>query len=191
MIGDDHHGRHPAPLELVHLRQPTDPHAWLRHSDIRLTMNTYTHLQLIDTAGAVEALPSIDAAKNETAREADTGTDGPVAGAGNGATGAEIGAGLQSAGVTYCHFMAKRRLYRRGGRLPNSLRLYTKGNPCHFLSPIVTKPAEGFEPATSALQKRCSTVELRWPDQMSLLQRQGASQRQRRGYPDSTRSKSF
>ena len=31
----------------------------MRHSDIRLTMNTYTHLQLIDTAGAVEALPSL------------------------------------------------------------------------------------------------------------------------------------
>ena len=31
----------------------------MRHSDIRLTMNVYTHLQLIDTAGAVESLPSI------------------------------------------------------------------------------------------------------------------------------------
>jgi len=31
----------------------------MRHSDIRLTMNVYTHLHLADTAGAVEALPSI------------------------------------------------------------------------------------------------------------------------------------
>jgi len=30
----------------------------MRHSDIRLTMNTYTHLGLADTAGAVEALPA-------------------------------------------------------------------------------------------------------------------------------------
>ena len=29
----------------------------MRHSDIRLTMNTYTHLELADTAGAVSALP--------------------------------------------------------------------------------------------------------------------------------------
>jgi integrase len=29
----------------------------MRHSDIRLTMNTYTHLDLADTAGAVAALP--------------------------------------------------------------------------------------------------------------------------------------
>ncbi len=32
----------------------------MRHSDIRLTMNVYTHLGLHDTAGAVESLPSID-----------------------------------------------------------------------------------------------------------------------------------
>ena len=30
----------------------------MRHSDIRLTMNTYTHLDLADTAGAVAALPA-------------------------------------------------------------------------------------------------------------------------------------
>ena len=31
----------------------------MRHSDIRLTMNTYTHLELADTAGAVASLPAI------------------------------------------------------------------------------------------------------------------------------------
>ena len=31
----------------------------MRHSDIRLTMNTYTHLDLADTAGAVASLPAI------------------------------------------------------------------------------------------------------------------------------------
>jgi integrase len=31
----------------------------MRHSDIRLTMNTYTHLDLADTAGAVAALPAL------------------------------------------------------------------------------------------------------------------------------------
>jgi len=30
----------------------------MRHSDIRLTMNTYTHPGLADTAGAVAALPA-------------------------------------------------------------------------------------------------------------------------------------
>ena len=31
----------------------------MRHSDIRLTMNTYTHLGLADTANAVAVLPTI------------------------------------------------------------------------------------------------------------------------------------
>ena len=31
----------------------------MRHSDIRLTMNTYIHLDLADTTGAVAALPAI------------------------------------------------------------------------------------------------------------------------------------
>ena len=31
----------------------------MRHSDIRLTINTYTHLELADTAGAVAALPAM------------------------------------------------------------------------------------------------------------------------------------
>jgi hypothetical protein len=31
----------------------------MRHSDIRLTMNTYTHLELADTAGAVAGLGGV------------------------------------------------------------------------------------------------------------------------------------
>ncbi len=31
----------------------------MRHSDIRLTMNTYTHLDLADTADAVASLPAM------------------------------------------------------------------------------------------------------------------------------------
>jgi len=38
---------------------PRMPQERMRHSDIRLTMNVYTHLELADTAGAVEALPRI------------------------------------------------------------------------------------------------------------------------------------
>jgi len=61
----------------------------MRHSDIRLTMNTYTHLQLIDTAGAVEAMPSIGDVRQDTIQQAATGTDGPV-------IGDRIGAGRQA-----------------------------------------------------------------------------------------------
>jgi len=37
---------------------PATAQRLMRHSDIRLTMNTYTHLDLADTAGAVAALPT-------------------------------------------------------------------------------------------------------------------------------------
>jgi len=63
----------------------------MRHSDIRLTMNAYTHLQLIDTAGAVERLPSVGPVQHETNPQVATGTNGPVAGAGFGASGDGIG----------------------------------------------------------------------------------------------------
>ncbi len=42
--------------------RPRTAQKLMRHSDIRLTMNVYTHLHLADTAdtaGAVEALPTI------------------------------------------------------------------------------------------------------------------------------------
>jgi integrase len=52
-----------------------------RHSDIRLTMNVYTHARLHDLAGAVEGLPSLLPAPPSGERNAlpATGTDGGVA----------------------------------------------------------------------------------------------------------------
>jgi len=47
----------------------------MRHSDIRLTMNVYTHLQLVDTAGAVETLPTIGI-QRQAAEQRATGTNG-------------------------------------------------------------------------------------------------------------------
>jgi integrase len=38
---------------------PATAQRLMRHSEIRLTMNTYTHLDLADTAGAVAALPTL------------------------------------------------------------------------------------------------------------------------------------
>ena len=46
----------------------------MRHSDIRLTMNVYTHLQLVETRVAVELLPSICTLRRNNAPRADTGT---------------------------------------------------------------------------------------------------------------------
>jgi integrase len=51
-----------------------------RHSDIRLTMNVYTHAHLHDLAGAVEGLPSLlpGGGAGEAQELAATGTDGPA-----------------------------------------------------------------------------------------------------------------
>jgi integrase len=46
----------------------------MRHSDIRLTMNVYTHIQLVETSGAVELLPDIGPAQRDLAPRAATGT---------------------------------------------------------------------------------------------------------------------
>ena len=77
----------------------------LRHSDIRLTMNGYTHLQLVDTAGAVEALPGVPESEGKTNRQVQTGTDGRLCGAEN---GAEIGAERQESRGTARQPLASR-----------------------------------------------------------------------------------
>jgi len=69
----------------------------LRHSDIRLTMNTYTHLQLVDTSGAVEALPNIHDSRSGDEAAKRTGTDDRLCGAEN---GAEISAEVQEMPVS-------------------------------------------------------------------------------------------
>jgi integrase len=56
----DVHGlRHTSAILLARNRDsPGVAQKLMRHSDIRLTINTYTHLGLADTAGAVAALPA-------------------------------------------------------------------------------------------------------------------------------------
>ena len=55
--------------------RPRTAQELMRHSDIRLTMTTYTHLGLVDTAGAVEALPSVSIAALKADRNLRTSTD--------------------------------------------------------------------------------------------------------------------
>ena len=49
----------------------------MRHSDIRLTTNIYQHLELVDTAGAVNQLPVVNSANANSALR-QTGTTGPA-----------------------------------------------------------------------------------------------------------------
>ncbi len=66
-----------------------------RHSDPKLTLNVYSHLTLLDTAGALDALPDLTPTAPESEPMAATGTDGqpiskpfathlPLAGGGTG-----------------------------------------------------------------------------------------------------------
>jgi len=59
---------------------PRTAQAAMRHSSIDLTMNVYTDPQLLDVAGAMEALPDLPLeAGDKTEQEKATGTDGPAA----------------------------------------------------------------------------------------------------------------
>lgn len=116
----------------------------MRHSDIRLTMSTYTHLALVDTAGAVEALPSINLATTSTNEQmrtgtydAPSGTNSPVTGAENGDVGAENGAGRQSTSGTSRQGAAR----RAGGRV-------------EWQSPQVFDTAQQRRPVTSPVTSR-------------------------------------
>lgn len=58
---------------------PKEAQQLARHSTITLTLDTYTHLGIVDLAGALDALPalpSIDGPASETAELRATGTDG-------------------------------------------------------------------------------------------------------------------
>ena len=72
----------------------------LRHSDIRLTMNTYTKLKLEGLSNAVNALPDIGGDDPEGHELQQTGTCAEVWGAENGAV---IGTGLQELAGTQSH----------------------------------------------------------------------------------------
>ena len=47
----------------------------MRHSNIRQAMIVHAYLQLVDTAGAIETLPSIGAVRSEPERQLATGED--------------------------------------------------------------------------------------------------------------------
>ena len=101
----------------------------LSKGDTRLTMSTYTHLGLLDTAGAVEALPSIEVAATNPSKKARTRKNDRVTGAEIGDVGAENGAGRQSTNGTCCHVPTKRT--RLGGRprVAPSLRVVASCRP--------------------------------------------------------------
>jgi hypothetical protein len=66
----------PGGIRIVSPVDDTGGTVFVRQVPIRLTMNTYTHLQLIDTGSAVETLPSLGMTRRDTNRQLPTGTNG-------------------------------------------------------------------------------------------------------------------
>jgi hypothetical protein len=114
----------------------------LRHSDIRMTMSTYTHLNVVDTSRAVETLPDISPTDDESNRQVRTGTDGRVCGAENGDV---IGAGLQENGEHACHAVSSRHDRPSKGDRAKPLENNTKRRPKSSSDNERPKAGEGIQ----------------------------------------------
>ena len=136
---------------------PRTAQAAMRHSDVNLTMNTYTDPKLLDVAGAMESLPALplgaEAAQIERGRNilSATGTDDSTASSLASTlapTGAQRGQ-LQSIVGQVVH---------EAGMIAANEESFTIGLPDQELRPLSTvdngrqnERAKGFEPSTSSL----------------------------------------
>jgi hypothetical protein len=133
---------------------PRTAQALMRHSDIRLTLGTYSDPQLLDTAAALHALPKMDGEKpTETAS------------AGGQKLGAQLGVFLGGTGSTDRHHVSSNGRQSLRKRQPKSNGKSgeegTYDSRRHRLTPPAEKRAIGFEPTTSSLGSWHSTTELR------------------------------
>ena len=128
---------------------PRTAQALMRHSDIRLTLGTYSDPQMLDTAAALDALPKMDGPQPAEAAPADVKK-----------LGAQLGVLLGGTGSTDRHRLSSNG--RKGGRRKRD---GSSGNHCkkgtydsrrHQLTPPAEKRAIGFEPTTSSLGNRKS-----------------------------------
>ena len=130
-----------------------------RHSDVRLTLQRYTHKTLRDLGAAVESFPSVlPKTDHPKAAARATGTDGRSA--------PSRGASLPPAYRSREGFCDSARAAEKSDRpeddpsgLPNTLQFQANGSDCEALRPIAAEragfePAEGFDPF-AALAKRC------------------------------------
>jgi integrase len=123
---------------------PRTAQALMRHSDIRLTLGTYSDPQLLDTAAALHALPKMDGEKpTETAS------------AGGQKLGAQLGVFLGGTGSTDRHHVSSNGRQSLRKRQPKSNGKSgeegTYDSRRHRLTPPAEKRAIGFEPTTSSL----------------------------------------
>ena len=119
----------------------------MRHSSIELTMSRYSHVFAGQEADAVEALPDLDAAPIKQSARA-TGTDDSVLAVRLAHRGGETRTGANQIEQNTA------KADNEKTRMNIEENQHSRGFP--------SKPAARLELATSALQKRCSSIELRW-----------------------------
>jgi hypothetical protein len=116
----------------------------MRHSDIRLTLGTYSDPQLLDTAAALAALPKVNGK-----------TPAKSASAGGEKLGAQLGVFLGGTGSTERHRVSSNgRQARRKRQSKSNGKSGEEGtydSRRHRLTPPAEKRAKGFEPSTSSL----------------------------------------
>lgn len=116
----------------------------MRHSDIRLTLGTYTDPQLLDTASAVKALPSLTSTADGQRLKA-TGTFGPA--------GEELGAQLGGKGRAGVRCEARPRTEGSlEGETSRTLQRPVHAELSNGLHYDSSKRATGLEPATFSLE---------------------------------------
>ena len=123
---------------------PRTAQALMRHSDIRLTLGTYSDPQLLDTAAALAALPKVNGK-----------TPAKSASAGGEKLGAQLGVFLGGTGSTERHRVSSNgRQARRKRQSKSNGKSGEEGtydSRRHRLTPPAEKRAKGFEPSTSSL----------------------------------------
>jgi hypothetical protein len=128
----------------------------MRHSDVNLTMNTYTDPKLLDVAGAMESLPALplapEIAQLERGRNilSATGTDG--------STSSPLAPTLAPAGAQFGHLQSivgqavREAVEKATSETPNATLSVQHLRPLSILdNGRQDERAKGFEPSTSSL----------------------------------------
>ena len=126
----------------------------MRHSDIRLTMETYTAPKLFDVAGALEALPAFNPTSTHDLPEtvSATGTDSPFAPA-FAPNSVQLGQTESSAVILTGEFGSSDAEERETEKFPKPTKKALSALSAGRASGVETK---GLEPSTSALRTQRS-----------------------------------
>jgi len=136
---------------------PKTAQTLMRHSDINLTMSRYTHIFRGQESEAIESLPDLSLPSEQAQEQTKTGTDNDAV---------YMARSMALSGTKQendAHYGAQKS--DDDGKTQNAVKPILDRQKPHLSQnngDIKPKPTIGFEPITSGLQNRSSTVELRW-----------------------------